>query len=361
MVQRWIIDQCKNLIEQYGVDGFRIDLAGLTDKQTLITLRQELGEDIIIYGEPWISSSDPNFEENPDWDWYKKDAPITFFQDDSRNAFKGSPFVLENKERDRGYAGGNGDREKVKLALSAGFPEDKTPISGINYLDIHDNWALADRFAKQDWDGRHGVDENRVKIAAALLFTSLGPLVIHGGTEILRSKGHAPLKELKKNFQGGTLAFHGKQDTYNLAKANEYIWENKGKSIDDNQTIQCDYKNMYAYWKGLIHFRLSNIGKVFRIAETPPEYYFKWFEPLNTRLLGYMVSERILVLINTDTMSGIFEKVKLPDNSKWHLIADINEINLEDGIGDDPDLILHGNNLYDLTIPAESLKIWIKK
>ena len=34
MVQRWIIDQCKHLIEEFGVDGFRIDLAGVTDKQT---------------------------------------------------------------------------------------------------------------------------------------------------------------------------------------------------------------------------------------------------------------------------------------------------------------------------------------
>ena len=200
MVQRWIIDQCKNLVDQYGVDGFRIDLAGLTDKQTLLTLRHELGNDIIIYGEPWISSSDPDYEENPDWNWYKLDAPITFFQDDARNAFKGSPFTLEEKLRDRGFAGGNGNRDRVKLALNAGFPEDRTPLSGINYLDIHDNWALADRFATENWDGRNGVDENRVKIAAALLFTSLGPVVIHGGTEILRSKGSAPLIELE-NFR----------------------------------------------------------------------------------------------------------------------------------------------------------------
>jgi pullulanase/glycogen debranching enzyme len=360
MVQRWIIDQCKNLINQYGVDGFRIDLAGLTDKQTLLTLRQELGKDIIIYGEPWISSSDLNYEENPDWNWYKIDAPITFFQDDARNAFKGSPFTLENKLSDRGYAGGNGDRENVKQALSAGFPEDHTPISGINYLDIHDNWALADRFASSEWDGRNGVDENRVKIAAALLFTSLGPVVIHGGTEFLRSKGHAPLKELKKKFQDGYLAFHGKNDTYNLAKANEYIWENKGKSIgDDNNTIKCNYKNMYAYWRGLIQLRNSDIGKVFRHSEKPPVNYYKWFEPDNPRLLGYTVSDQIFVLMNTDTTDGLFENVILPENSNWQLIANINEINPVEGISGAPNSTLIGGKYYDLTLPAESLKIWV--
>jgi pullulanase/glycogen debranching enzyme len=328
MVRRWIIDQCMNLVQQYGVDGFRIDLAGLTDKQTLLTLRQELGDDIIIYGEPWISSSDLNYEENPDWNWYKADAPITFFQDDARNAFKGSPFTLENKYKDRGYAGGNGDRQNVKRALSAGFPEDHTPISGINYLDIHDNWALADRFASSNWDGRHGVDENRVKIAATLLFTSLGPLVIHGGTEMLRSKGLAPLKELEKEFQGGTLVFHGKNDTYNLAKANEFLWENKGLSIgDDNNSIKCDYKNMYAYWKGLILLRKSNIGKVFRLPDKPWPNYYKWFEPDNSKLLGYMVSEKVFVTINTDTVNGTFSNVLLPEKSTWQLIANIDQIN----------------------------------
>jgi pullulanase/glycogen debranching enzyme len=354
MVQRWIIDQCKNLVEQYGVDGFRIDLAGLTDKQTLLTLRQELGNDIIIYGEPWISSSDLNYEENPDWNWYKIDAPITFFQDDSRNAFKGSPFTLEDKYRDRGYAGGNGDRENVKRALSAGFP--------INYLDIHDNWALADRFASVNWDGRNGVDENRVKIAAALLFTSLGPVVIHGGTEILRSKGHAPLKEIKKTFQGRSLPFHGKNDTYNLAKANQYIWENKGKSIgDNNDSIKCNYKDMYAYWRGLIRLRKSTIGKIFRVSEKPVKNYYKWFEPENSKLLGYMVSEKILVTINTDTKSGTFSEVILPESTEWRLIANIDEVNLKDGITGDPEKTLVGGKTYNLTLPAESLKIWIRK
>ncbi len=362
MVQRWLIDQCKNLVDQYGIDGFRIDLAGLTDKQTLKTLRGELGQDIIIYGEPWISSSDPNYEKNPDWNWYKVDAPITFFQDDARNAFKGSPFTLEDKYKDRGYAGGNGDRENVKLALSAGFPEDHTPIAGINYLDIHDNWALADRFATENWDGRFGVDENRVKIAAALLFTSLGPVIIHGGTEFLRSKGQAPLKEIKKEFQGSYLHIHGKNDTYNLAKANEYIWENKGKSTgEDNDKIKCNYKNMYAYWKGLINLRKSDIGKVFRIAEKTPDQYYKWFEPENSKLLCYLVADKIFITINTDTVSGSFDNVILPDDIQWRLIANIDEVNLEHGIADDSDKTLEGGKSYKLTLPAESLKIWVKK
>ena len=259
MVQRWIIEQCENLIKQYGVDGFRIDLAGLTDQQTLKALRQALGPKIIIYGEPWIGSSDPDYETNPDWDWYKMDAPITFFQDDSRNAFKGAPSDPKNKRTDRGYAGGAGNRDAVKKALSAGFPEERSPLSGINYLDIHDNWALADRFAINNWDGRLGVDEAAYKIAATLLFTSPGPLVLHGGSELMRSKGLAPLKETVKYLQGNPLYFHGKRDTYNLASANAFVWKQKGLNKDESENIHCNYREMFEFWKGLIALRKSDL------------------------------------------------------------------------------------------------------
>ncbi len=235
MVQRWLIDQCKHFIEEFGVDGFRIDLAGQIDKQTLRALKHAIGEDKIIYGEPWIASNDPEYEANPDWNWYKEDAPITFFQDDSRNAFKGTVSNPKDKKKDRGYAGGNGSlRDRVKLSLANKFPEDKNPLRGINYLDIHDNWALADQFASNDWDGRFGVDEERFKIAAVLLYTSLGPIVTHGGTEIMRSKGVATLQEVAKETKSNIKVYlHGKRDTYNMRAANQFVWENVGKTKRD--------------------------------------------------------------------------------------------------------------------------------
>ena len=362
MVQRWIIDQCTNLIDQYGVDGFRIDLAGQTDEQTLLELKRQLGPEIIIYGEPWIASADPNYENNPDWDWYKADSPITFFQDDARNAFKGSPDNPKDKWRDRGYAGGNGEREKVKRALSSGFETDDTPIDGINYLDIHDNWTLADRFAKENWDGRYGVDENRVKIAATLLFTSLGPVVLHGGTELLRSKGHAPLEEVKKKFQDGYLYFHGKRDTYNLLTANLFEWDNKGKSIgDDGGQTKNNYDNMFQYWKELIHLRKSDVGKVFRIGDKPNQNYYEWIEPENSMMLGYIVDEQICVLMNTDSVAGKFDNVSLPKGASWKMIADINRIDSKSGILNNEYFSLTGGREYSINLEPASLFIWVKE
>ena len=65
MVQRWLIDQMRHFVEVFGVDGFRIDLAGQTDEQTLRAIREALGPDILIYGEPWIDISDPEARAVP--------------------------------------------------------------------------------------------------------------------------------------------------------------------------------------------------------------------------------------------------------------------------------------------------------
>jgi pullulanase/glycogen debranching enzyme len=66
MVQRWIVDQLRHWVDQLGVDGFRIDLAGQIDEQTLVRVKQELPQDLIIYGEAWIAPSDPDVRANPD-------------------------------------------------------------------------------------------------------------------------------------------------------------------------------------------------------------------------------------------------------------------------------------------------------
>jgi len=356
MVQRWIVDQFRHFIQEFGVDGFRIDLAGQTDQQTLKYLRKELGDEVIIYGEPWIASNDPDYEANPDWDWYKADAPICYFNDDARNAFKGPVSNPQNKLTDRGFAGGNlKERENVKKGLTSTFPDEKNPLSGIKYLDIHDNWALADQFAEKNWDGRFGVDERAFKIAATLLYTSTGPLVTHGGTEFMRSKGLAPLKELiKKTAISGPLYYHGKRDTYNVRFANQFIWENIGKTKNDKDVF-CDYTGMLSFWKGLNQFRNSETGKIFRIGEKLNKDYFKFFEPENQALLGYLVNGKVLVLINVGEKSDSFTDIQLPAG-QWKLIGNINSINLE-GVGENA---LKGGEKNKVEMAAKDLKIWVK-
>lgn len=361
MTQRWLIDQCTHWINEFGIDGFRIDLAGQIDQQTLKAVRQAVGKDVIIYGEPWIASNDPDYEANPDWDWYKADAPITFFQDDSRNAFKGPVSNPTDKKKDRGYAGGDfTQRDKVKKGLACTFPEDKTPLSGINYLDIHDNWALADQFATTDWNGLKGVDEQNFKIAALLLYTSQGPIVTHGGTEIMRSKGMAELKEVVKESKGGVKAFfHGKRDTYNQRNANLFLWETVGKTKKESP---CNYKSMHAFWRGLNRFRSSEKGKVFRNAEALPAEYYDWIEPENPAQLGYIVDRKVIVLINVDETANIFPSVQFPEGT-WKLIGNNFTFDHINGAKDADKKIetIQGGKPQAIRLAGVSFKVWVKE
>jgi pullulanase len=358
MTQRWLIDQAKSLINEFGIDGFRIDLAGQIDEQTLKALRAAVGPDIIIYGEPWIDVSDPIVRANPDWDWYKEDAPITFFQDDARNALVGSPFRLQNKATDRGYAGGHvAQRADAMKAIANNWPEESKSLNqGINYADIHDNWTLADRFATRDFNGLLGVDAGPYRVVAGMLLTSLGPIVLHGGSEMLRSKGMFGTEEVIRRTATGPIYFKGRQDTYNVRTPNEYVWSDLGKTIRSGAPN--DYSAMNAWWRGLIAFRNSDIGKVFRIATPPRADYFTWFTPANQSLLGYVVDKKVLVLTNVSGTASSFEGITLPPGT-WRKIADGTRIDHVRGVRG-PDARLVGGTSVTVAAPATSLQIWVK-
>lgn len=342
MVQRWIIDQLRHWVDALGVDGFRIDLAGQIDEQTLRRVRSELPEDLIIYGEPWIAPSDPEVSANPDWAWFKADAPITFFQDDARNALKGSPFDVN----DRGWAGGDGSaRNAVMRALPNDYDEEPLSTSGISYLDIHDNWALADRYALADNNGLNGVDLPAMRIAAGLLLTSAGPVVIHGGTEMLRSKGLAPLDEFVVEAAGGPIHFKGRDDTFNVRTPNRFLW--------DSLAPGSDHAAMRDFWRGLVALRLSDPGRVFRIAEVPVGHY-RWITPEDSTLLGYVVGNRVLVLANSGTGTGVF-RFDLPEGT-WRQVVDRESVNLAGVEGEHGRL---GPGAQEVAVPAGSFLVWI--
>jgi len=345
MVQRWIVDQLRHWVEELGVDGFRIDLAGQVDKQTLRRVMRELPGDVIVYGEPWIAPSDPDVRANPDWAWYKADAPITFFQDDARNAFKGSPFDVDEP----GWAGGDpGARDATMRALENRYDEEPLSTRGISYLDIHDNWALADRFALGDDNNglEDGVDMDAMRIAGGLLFTSAGPVVINGGTEMLRSKGLAPHDEFEVEVGGGPIAFKGRDDTYNLRAPNRFLWD----SLEPGS----DAASLRDHWAGLIALRMSDYGSVFRVAEVP-EGHYRWITPDDGHLLGYVVGDRVLVLANNGPQDATLT-VELPEGA-WRQVADRERVVLTGVEGPQQHL---GGGTHGLQVPARSFLIWVR-
>jgi len=117
---------------------------------------------------------------------------------------------------------------------------------------------------------------------------------------------------------------------------------------------------MYAFWKGLVEFRKSSYGEVFRIAEIPEEDHYTWIEPPNTMLLGYITGKRVMVLLNTDQKEGTFRDIR-PPQGEWSLIATQKSLTYPASIAGNKFSELKGGMNYSITLPAQSLRIRIRK
>ena len=150
---------------------------------------------------------------------------------------------------------------------------------------------------------------------------------------------------------------HGYRDTYNHRKANQFIWETVGqKPQGDNKN---DYQNMHAFWRGMNAFRLSEYGEVFRVAEAVADDYYHWYAPEDKSRLGYMVDQRVLVLLNAGSDPYIFNHIDLP-KGKWRLIANTQSIDHINGAKDDIKLPLYGGQEVDIAVKGTGLLIWVK-
>jgi len=186
MARRFIIDSLRFWAEEYGVDGFRFDLLGLTDQRTIAGVRDELKRidpTIILYGEPWVAG--PTMLYPISDKWALRGSGVGAFNDHYRNALKGEP-----DNTTWGYVQGAPHRDKVVRGI-AGSLDDWThePGDSINYADCHDNLTLWDKLAGS---APHESEAERIKmhnLTFGILAVSQGALFIHGGHEFVRTKG----------------------------------------------------------------------------------------------------------------------------------------------------------------------------
>ncbi|OQA48261.1 MAG: hypothetical protein BWY47_01134 [Bacteroidetes bacterium ADurb.Bin302] len=115
---------------------------------------------------------------------------------------------------------------------------------------------------------------------------------------------------------------------------------------------------MYAFWQGLGKLRNSDYGKVFRVSEAVPEGYYTWILPKNESMLGYLVNEKVLVLINASEKANSFDSVKLPAG-KWRLVGTTEEVNLK-GVKSSNKTTKVKQGLNKVDMEPTSLYIWVK-
>jgi pullulanase len=204
MFQKFMIESVVYWVNEYHIDGFRFDLMGIHDIQTMNMISDTLHKikpSIVLYGEGWTSSSSPLPEDKRA---LKKNAAqlngIAVFSDDMRDGIKGSVFNID----DRGFATGNtSNSESVKFGVVAAGkhpqinyskvnyskePYTSGPAGLINYADCHDNNILWDKIELSFKSASAAERTKMHELAYAIVLTAQGASFLHAGTEFLRTK-----------------------------------------------------------------------------------------------------------------------------------------------------------------------------
>lgn len=210
MVRHYIIESVKFWAREYHIDGFRFDLMGIHDIETMNHLRSELLEidpTIFVYGEGWVAADSPlPFEQRAVKENVGQMEGIGVFNDEFRDGLKGSTF----DEQEPGYASGNinGHFEPVKYGIVGGTdhpqvdygrllycnaPYAGAPSQMINFVSCHDGYTLVDKL-KLSVQGDHAADELIPidKLVHTVLLTAQGIPFIRSGEEIMQDKQGEP-------------------------------------------------------------------------------------------------------------------------------------------------------------------------
>lgn len=190
MGRKFIIDSLKYWVTEFQVDGFRFDLLGLIDVETLRQASAELktiDSNIMLYGEPWCGGLTPIKVTDKG---SQRSKGFSVFNDTFRDAIRGSSFhVEENFIMDGGRA------SEIKGGLIGSI--DKFcdgPLETINYVECHDNYTLWDQMrhyinSRTDNITFTEQDMRRMsRLSALIIFTSQGVPFIQAGQEMCRTK-----------------------------------------------------------------------------------------------------------------------------------------------------------------------------
>lgn len=202
MVRRYILDSIRYWAEEYHADGFRFDLMGLYDVETMNAIRAELdtlpgGREILIYGEPWAAEP-PQMRRGavPADKAHVRmlNERIAIFNDETRDCIKGSVFDM----RSTGFINGAWYQEHaVRNSLrgwAGPFSTVKLPMQTVSYVSAHDNFTLWDKLIYAQQLAPQGFDSPNLfclaanKMAAAIVLLAQGIPFMQAGEEFGRTK-----------------------------------------------------------------------------------------------------------------------------------------------------------------------------
>lgn len=317
MVRKYIVDSVVYWVTEYHIDGFRFDLMGAIDMETMKAVREALDEidpTIIIYGEGWtggdsvLNSSERSTKNNT----FRIEG-VGAFSDDIRDGIKGNVF----DGLDQGFVNGKSGMENaIRFGVVGATENDQvdyenyeksdnwwagSPGQSINYVSCHDNYTFWDKLSVSNPDTSVEDRTSMNKLASAIVFTSQGVSFFQAGEEILRSK---PIEGEEGVYS---------ENSYNMPDyTNAIRWD----TLTDNQDVR-------DYYKGLIAFRKEH-GALRMTTTEDVQDNLKFLDVDTDNVVAYTISgqpngekaEEIFVVYNANPEAV---EISLPSDGKWNV------------------------------------------
>lgn len=324
LMRQFILESMKYWATEYHIDGFRVDLMGIHDIETMNLIRKELtaiDPNIFIYGEGWTAGTCAYPTEKLALKAHIKQMPgIAAFSDELRDALRG-PFSDDKQAAFLGGIAGFEESIKAGIAGMIAHPQvDYTkvnytkeawanePTQMISYVSCHDDMCLVDRLKVSIPEAAYDMEEviRLNQLAQTAVFTSQGIPFMLSGEEMLRDK-----KDVHNSFNSSD-------------EINHLDWNNLKK-----------YPQVFAYYKGLIQMRKAH--PAFRLGSA--ELVRKHLEFLPTQ--DCLVAFRLKNHAGGDKWNNIYvvlsgstnlQSVNIP-KGKYTIVANNGVIN-EAGIGE---------------------------
>tara|TARA_R110002051_G_scaffold127537_3_gene201169 strand:+ start:4962 stop:6932 length:1971 start_codon:yes stop_codon:yes gene_type:complete len=293
MMRKFILESVTYWVKEYHLDGFRFDLMGIHDIETMNLIAKKLkkiNKNIIIYGEGWTAGDSPLPEKKRALKKHMQQMPkIAAFSDDIRDGIKGSVF----DDTSTGFVSGAPNKEEsIKFGIVGSIqhpqinykevnysdaPWSNEPWQAISYVSCHDNHTLFDKLSISRMDASKEEIITMDKLANAIVMTSQGTAFIHAGAELLRTK-------------------NGEHNSYNLPDSiNQIDWNWK---VLNSEVLE--------YYKNLIHLRKTH--PAFRMATAQDVRKNLEFKKSDANVVSYLIKNNanediwptILVIYNAN-------------------------------------------------------------
>lgn len=285
MARRLIIDSLIHLVETYGVDGFRLDLAELIGADVLCEVEHALKQvkpDIVLIAEPWSFRGHISRELRDTGYASWNDGYRDFLRDFVRGGSTGEQFEYYLKGSPWHFA--------------------KWPAQTVNYSESHDDRAWIDLITENAGFNGHSPrsnDRRRSHLMAAILFASIGIPMIAAGQDFLRSK-------------------QGVNNTYQRGDLN---------ALDYRRLYR--FPGTHAYFSDWIAFRRSEAGRLLRHYSRASEGFFRFFSAPRSTATAAVYNDdhsqgplRLLFAVNPTQQDAVIPLAADTVAGSWRQLAD---------------------------------------